>query len=284
MDWSPLPCGVFEYDSDSEFNELIQKNNRIVPYHVFFFKKSHMHLPKMILLGDAGEYNPYHFYFMMLARFRFVDDGSGTILYHYPNSKNCYLSEQGLKLLPPRFERTKYPFEGICYLELPYLRWYTESIGDPWVFPYVRELFKHIWSSSPQIKGKYSYISRAKSGRRRLMNESTVLEKLKWLGFSVYNMEDLTLEEQIRLFSSSEVLCGVHSAAFANLVFCQSGTKFMEIFYDNSTHVHYIDISNQCSIQYIRFIGVTITNPETTDIELQNPDGFVKELEKFIHG
>jgi hypothetical protein len=283
MDWSPLPFSIFEYNSDSELANLIQNNNKHIPFHTFFFQKQFLQFPKIIRLGDAGEYNPYHFYFMMVARFRFVDDGSGIIHYYYPNTRNTYISEQGLKLLPSRFQRKTEPEANIYYFELPFLKWYTESIRDFWVYPYVRELYKHIWSSSLQIKGKYTYISRSKSGRRRLMNESEIALKLKWLGFSIYNMEDLTLEEQIRLFSNSEILCGVHSAAFANLVFCQPGTKFMEIFYDGYSHLHYVDISEQCNIKYIRYIDTKIIDSQTNDMELTNPEHFISELTKFVN-
>lgn len=282
MDWSPIPFKIIEYESISQVQELIHKNNNSMPIHTFFFDKKYLTMPKIIELGDAGEYNPYHFYFFMIARFRFVDNGHSQIFYYYPNKRNCYLSEQGLKVLPSRFQRITQELPGFYYFELPYCSWYDEHISDTWIYPYVRELYKDILSVAPRIKGKYTYITRIKSGRRRILNESTLTEQLRRLGFSLYAMEDLTLEEQMRLFSSSEVICGIHSAAFANLVFCEPGTKVIEIFYDISSHLHYLDISKQCNLLYKRYSKTKIVNPETTDVDLEDSQDFLNALEQFI--
>lgn len=239
--------------------------------------------PIMIELGDAGEHNPYHFFFYMLGRFKFVDDGTNTILYHYPNKKNCYFSEAALSALPERFKREKEKREGVVYREIRPLRCYVDYIEDNWVYSYVRDLYKHIWENIKQIKGKYTYISRAKSGSKasRALNEERYLEDLKKLGFSIYHMEDLSFDEQIRLFRSSEIICGPHGAAFSFGMFCEPGTILCETFPAKPGKGHFADLSKHCDLKFFRYPHILYHHEESNDM-IVKPAQYIESIKELI--
>ena len=281
MDWTPLPFQITIYETHEEFQQIIQTNENRIPSHTFLLKKAESHLPIVILLGDAGEYNPYHLFFYMIVRFRYVDDGKTTITYYYKNKRNTYICESALRCLPPRFQRSQEAYNGIQYVELPFLNWYPEFIEETWIYSYIKELYAPIFSSYPRVPKKYTYISRAKSASRQLKNESQLVDQLKCLGFSLYCMEDLTFEEQIRLFHSSEVICGIHSGAFAFLAFCDPGTKVFELFWDSQKNKHYFDISIKCNLQFLRYTSLRICNEETQEVELLHTSDFLNQLETF---
>ena len=225
-------------------------------------------LPKRINLGNAGDKNPYHLFFYMLARFYYFDNGEP--IYFYFEKQNNYLVEKTLKCLPPHFKRETEKLPGYEYIEMPGCAWFTDSIDEPWIYSYVRDLFQDIWKNTSREKGKYTYISRNTKNipARRCLNEDELVEPLKEIGFSTYTLETLTFEQQIKLFRSSEVITGLHGAGFAWLIFCLPGTIFVEIQNPHSgiPKGHYKDISKKCDITYIPFQEVKKPSPG----EIQN--------------
>lgn len=242
-------------------------------------------LPKRIGMGDAHETNIYHLFFYMIARFYFFDNG-GPIVYYYPNKYNTYISERALALLPSRFQRELTKSSEYEYIEMPACKWHETSINEPWIYSYVRDLYKDIWDNVPQIKGKYTYISRNKRqvSSRCILNEDELVEPLKREGFSTHVLESMTFEDQIRLFRSSEIVTGIHGAGLAWLIFCCPKTLFLEIGLPggetNHRH-HYEDICVKCDLLYYRYPRL-----ETPQKELypncHDQDGILN-IRDFLH-
>ena len=253
-------------------------------YHIFLYT-SHT-LPKLLELGDAGETNPYHLFFYMLARFRFVDMESNEIVFVYPNKRNDVLPERALSCLPPRFHRELVPRTGYEIIEFPLLQTGPESIHDTWAYSYVRNLYSHIWNSVPRVKGKYTFLTRNTSHVkvRRCRNEEDLRKPLQHLGFSLYTMDFLTFEEQIRLFRSSEVIVGLHGAAFSFLIFCDPGTKVVEINpYEHKGHFEHL--SHHMNLSYTRYTDVVLheaNDPSHADCTIP-VETFVQNLERILH-
>jgi capsular polysaccharide biosynthesis protein len=132
------------------------------------------------------------------------------------------------------------------------------ALGQPNLFQvsYLRSLFHNwIYAGKPYRK---IYISRAGTGRRMIMNEAELLPLLKTNGFEVLNCEEMALADQVRSFSQAAVIVGSHGSAFTNLVFCQEGTSFFEIF--NETHIQpcFWFISNLRSMRYYSMQGKSV--------------------------
>jgi capsular polysaccharide biosynthesis protein len=64
---------------------------------------------------------------------------------------------------------------------------------------------------------------------RRVSEESLVPRFMRHHGFSTHMLEDLSFDEQITLFSQAEFVVAPHGAGLANLLFCQPGTKVLEL-------------------------------------------------------
>ncbi len=67
-------------------------------------------------------------------------------------------------------------------------------------------------------------VSRAKTRSRRIVNEADLLARLRPLGFEAVYLEDLSLVEQITLFSRAEAIVASTGAGLVNLVHCRPGT------------------------------------------------------------
>ena len=78
--------------------------------------------------------------------------------------------------------------------------------------------------------GERLYLSREKSRRRRVINETELWEWLAARDFVKVHVEELSWTEQIAVFRAARVMVAPHGAALANSVFCSGGTKIVEIF------------------------------------------------------
>jgi hypothetical protein len=99
------------------------------------------------------------------------------------------------------------------------------------------------------------YISRRHARTRRIVNEDELLPILGEFNFQTVCAEQLSLSEQIRLFSDAEAIVGPHGAGFTNMVFSPTGCRVLELFepaYVTDMYYFMADILNH---QYWYFIG-----------------------------
>ncbi len=88
-----------------------------------------------------------------------------------------------------------------------------------------------------KLHDKKIYISRNDApNKRQLENEEAVFNFLHQEGFEKYELSHLTIQEQIKLFASASFVIGPHGAGIGNIVFCQEGTKVIEIFDPGYVH------------------------------------------------
>lgn len=84
------------------------------------------------------------------------------------------------------------------------------------------------------------YISRAGTQRRRIVNEPELLQQLEPLGFQSFALENLSVAEQVALFSQAQIIVGPHGAGLANMIFAPQAivVEFMEPGYQNFCYYH----------------------------------------------
>jgi capsular polysaccharide biosynthesis protein len=71
------------------------------------------------------------------------------------------------------------------------------------------------------------YISRPSGGRRSIVNNQQIEQLFEDRGFEIVRPENLSFEQQVRLFSSAKIIAGGAGAAYANLIFCQPGCEVL---------------------------------------------------------
>ena len=243
-------------------------------------------LPKRILVSDAGNQNPYHVLVFTISRFYFFDKGE-DIIFYYQSPEKSYIVEEVFKHLPKRFTREESMDPNYEYVEMPGCLWFHFNM-EAWIYPYLRDLFKEVWQNTPQEKGKYTYISRNPKDiqNRRCLNEDELILPLKEIGFSSYNLNTLTFEQQIKLFRSSEVIAGIHGAGLTWLMFCFPKTRVVEIQHKSwsSCREYYADLCKKCNLVYFRFLGVeqfTENSVEHPDVII-NKNSFIESLKHVV--
>jgi len=145
-------------------------------------------------------------------------------------------------------------------------------------------LFTHfeIPLSQPQKK---IYISRKNASRRKVENELELIELLKANDFLILESEELTFEEQIKLFSDCKILISIHGAGLTNCLFMQENTSVLE-FYKKDTFINYCfeRMAKELNINYNRQMCVGGKNKEThvdeTDLIVEI-NSVIEYLNKF---
>jgi capsular polysaccharide biosynthesis protein len=124
----------------------------------------------------------------------------------------------------------------------------TQGQSPPAVCEFLRGLFGAAIAGQQQTRRLY--LSRADTNRRRLANEDSVLAALEPFGFESVTMGGRTVSEQAQLFAQAEVIVAPHGGALTNLVFCQPGTKVVELFPPGYTPVCFWTIADTLGLDY----------------------------------
>jgi hypothetical protein len=102
------------------------------------------------------------------------------------------------------------------------------------------------------------YLSRRQAPYRKLRNEAELIATLETHGFISVTLETLSLLDQAALLAAATAVVSIHGAGLTNLVFCDPGTRVLELF---SPHYHPITYECLCQLQqleYRRILGRAI--------------------------
>ena len=103
-------------------------------------------------------------------------------------------------------------------------------------------------------RGERIYISRSKARYRRVLNEQELLPILAEYGFSIVYLEDCSVDEQVSIMKFANIVVGPHGTGLDNLLYCDPGTKVLEIFSGLSEGRPYI-LSASLNLEYAYLSG-----------------------------
>ncbi len=149
-------------------------------------------------------------------------------------------------------------FENLLLADLPSSIPYPEMD----VIGALRESFlgKYPVGSLP----KKVYISRVKSGSRRVVNEPELEKILKDFGFQKVCLEDLNFLQQVALFQNASDIFGQHGAGFTNLIFSTAGAKVFELFEPEFVNPCYAILANKLGLNYKILFNSSAQRPTPT--------------------
>ena len=116
---------------------------------------------------------------------------------------------------------------------------------------------------------KKIYVSRQNCHYRNLVNENDILSYLTQLNFEIVDLNNFSIPDQIDLFSSAEVIISPTGSGLVNTVFCQKGTKIIEI---TPQYNHkYEDIFKNRYSSIAKILGLEYFSLEADSINIDNP-------------
>jgi capsular polysaccharide biosynthesis protein len=115
-------------------------------------------------------------------------------------------------------------------------------------------------------KGVKLYIERGKSKRRRIPDETRIIEWLKTKSFEIIDCGEMSVKDQAATFAHAELIIAPHGGALTNLMFCREGTKVVELLSSKYPNPCYRNLCGVAGLSYIGIIGNSQKSESTSDL------------------
>lgn len=139
---------------------------------------------------------------------------------------------------------------------------------------YFRKVDKFEFSKKRNI-----YISRSKSERRKIKNETKVQNLLKIYGVETHYFEDYTFQRQRKLMSETVLIISNHGAGLTNMIFMPDNSKILELKSDCPT-------INNCFFNLARALDheyyYTLNKGDSNNVQASNIEVDLIKLEEFL--
>ncbi|GAA4430454.1 hypothetical protein GCM10023188_17130 [Pontibacter saemangeumensis] len=124
-----------------------------------------------------------------------------------------------------------------------------------WLLDYMRGAFLKHQAPGPEVgsveaEGPFLYISRRDSSIRNVLNEEELQGVLGRYGFNTIVSSGYSILDKIRLFSRARFVMSPTGAGLISILFCQPGTKLVEIFNEGFVIEPFYDIATKLELDY----------------------------------
>ncbi|NDK55511.1 glycosyltransferase family 61 protein [Pontibacter fetidus] len=129
----------------------------------------------------------------------------------------------------------------------------------------------------PTTLKKRIYISRANAKTRRVLNEQELLPILAKHNFEIVRAEELSYQEQVQLFYTTETIVAPHGAGLTNLLFSEN-CKVLEFHPSNLIKTHYFLLCKGLGFEYSAIVGSVGDMRENYTIDVPQVERWLSKL------
>lgn len=152
----------------------------------------------------------------------------------------------------------------------------TVAWMPPWTCDFLQNQFLTPTALETTPTVERLYISRTRATRRRILNETELIQGLARYGFQSVELESMSVVQQAALFAKAKVIIAPHGSGLSNLAFCQPGTRVIELFSPNFVYSCYWLVSQLVGLDYYYYTGKTL--PGSAFHRLIYPDPRLEDL------
>jgi len=179
--------------------------------------------------------NPWHIWIDVISKFRLINKCPHGELWASDFSKYVFIlptqSKYFDRIAKEFFPKLKYMVmpKGetwqFKHILVPSTSNHSDGVITPGLAPWIREQ-KNSLKVNSERKRKI-FISRDDAKTRKLLNAEQLMLALQ--GWETVTLENLSIKEQVKCFTEASHIIAPHGAGLANLLWCGSGTKVIEI-------------------------------------------------------
>ncbi|MGB3402768.1 MAG: tetratricopeptide repeat protein [Microcoleaceae cyanobacterium] len=126
------------------------------------------------------------------------------------------------------------------------------------------------------------YISRTKAKKRKMLNEEVIIDLLIKYKFKIVDFELMSVTEQAHCMATAKVVIAPHGSGLTNLVFCQPGTKVIEILSPNWFNSCYWILSQTCQLDYFCLAGFDSSESSSEFAQYQDYYVNIQKLQQLM--
>jgi hypothetical protein len=242
---------------------------------------------RVVVLTQPGSWNYYHWMTEILPKLAMLEEYNIKYDYLYLPCNSPYM-RQTLDILGIDAALILQPdnqYKYICADELIVPSLVSSFCYTPlWVIDFLRKQFLPVAQASVCVKdfSKRIFISRSKAKSRKIKNEDEVFGLFEKQGFVRYNLEDLSVLEQVALFAQAEMIAGEHGAGLTNIIFAQPGyTKIIEIFQAREDGTYWY-LSQEVGLEHYCIKTIEFDTKATLNNGFVKSEVDIKPIEDFI--
>ncbi|WP_366657474.1 glycosyltransferase family 61 protein [Fodinicurvata sp. EGI_FJ10296] len=217
--------------------------------------KTYGRRPTVALLGRSFATNYFHWLTDVVGDYWFLKKAGFNIddvdLYVCPGGDEKWQQEIFSIIGIPDQKRISIKNIGTIHgidAIIPYRSKASSEVIPTWISTALREQIGH--NASQNSSRRLLYLSRKDARRRKVVNESCIIESLKAKGFIEVQCEGMTIKEQQQLFGCANTIIAAHGAALTNIIWCNKNTNIIDILPERKKTPCFNILSIQCNLNY----------------------------------
>jgi len=225
----------------------------------FILRKPNQLPGRSVVLGCTGGNTYHHWMLDVLPRIRIIKEAGYDINdfdHVILNDTKSHFQRETLEVMGINASKCKLLKNKIRYqCEELYLPSLSAPLGHPSIenISFIKE--RILTYHSAKKADRMVLVGREPGQSRQVSNWSKLKKTLRDIGFVEYFPATLSVVDQARLFGEAKVVVGVHGSALTNLIFCQRGTRVIELFSREYVNPCYLDLCNVAGLVHHSIIA-----------------------------
>lgn len=254
---------------------------------IFISRKTY-YLEKAIIITGPFHYNYYHWILDILPKFKILQElfeVNEVVPVLLPKTTKNFQTES-LSIANKELFNDRLTFY-YCGDNLTY------SISELTIIPlmsrtseisrlkldYLHKIFKKYYNEKSLAKKKTYLLRKNTSNKREILNEKELAQELIKLNFNIIDLSKLTIKEQAKVISDSEIIVSPHGASLTNLIFSKQRITLIEIFHESYINPVFQTICKEKNINYHSYIVRSKAINKNYSIEVKN---FIRYLNDIV--
>ena len=230
-------------------------------------RKNFKNFTNVVILGSSPSNDYFRNMMTFLPRIFFISDKEINLVIHRNTSnKFKFFIKEILK-------QKNIKVKKFIYLDDDFYKFNNSIIPQFFTMATSAMILNKSLSYTKIDGGLKVYLSRNNSVYRNLINEGDLRDTLKKKNFMIVDTNNMSVFEQIKIFSAADVIVGPTSSALTNIIFSKKGTRVIEIIpkykydYEKTFKIRYSKICKYRGLKYKSIEADPVNNvklnPET---------------------
>jgi hypothetical protein len=125
---------------------------------------------------------------------------------------------------------------------------------------------------------RYRKIYIIRSGSRRILNESLLIDFLKKYGFEFLYLENLSQYQQAEIFAQSSHIIAPHGAGLTNLIYCSPGVKVFEFFGSEYKNLCFFGLCDLLDLEHFYHVSDDLDGLGNYSVDLSKIEHFISNF------